>query len=210
VNILAKNVDFLKKHDIFLHNSRIFLFMDILVLLEHLSQIIHIVFKVLALIGILAMKVSISLLILDLFFDILFVKADDSFLELLEISNMMEALEDIVLELLLEALLFIKLLPQMSDLICQTFLSHTQIVHDKRKILVNTIEMLELLTHLISLLIQFLNLDLTGSNITLEFLNLVVEDELELFKLLGLLFEIVDSLVFIADGSLTLLDLTFL
>ena len=63
--------------------------MDILVLLEHLSQIVHIVFKVLALICILAMKISISLLILYLFFHVLFVKADHSLLELLEISYVM-------------------------------------------------------------------------------------------------------------------------
>ena len=64
------------------------------------------------------MKISISLLILDLFFHVLFVKADYSFLELLEISDVMKALEYVVLELLLEALLLIKLLPQMSDLVC--------------------------------------------------------------------------------------------
>ena len=71
------------------------------------------------------MKVSISLLIFDLFLDVLFVEADDALLKFLEVSNVMEALENIVLELLLEALLVIELFSQVSHLIGQTLLSHS-------------------------------------------------------------------------------------
>ena len=70
--------------------------------------------------------------------------------------------------------------------------------------------MLELLAHLVGLLIQLLDLDLAGSNVTLELLDLVVKDEFELLKFLRLLLQIVDSLVFVADCCFTLLYLAFL
>jgi hypothetical protein len=76
--------------------------------------------------------------------------------------------------------------------------------------LIDTIEMLKLLSHLVSLLIEFLDFNFTGSNITLKFLDFVIEDELEFFKLLSLLFQIINSLILVADGSLSFLDLTLL
>lgn len=210
MNILAENVDLLQKHDVFFHDSGILLLVDVLVLLEHLSQIINIIFEVLALVSILSVEVSISLLILDLFLDILFVEADHTLLQLLEVGNVMKTFKDVILELLLEALLLIKILSQMSDLIGQAFLTHAQVIDNKSQVLVNTIEMLELLTHLVSLLVKLLDFNFTGSNVTLKLLNLVIQDELELFELLGLLFEIVNSLILITDCCLTLLDLTLL
>ena len=98
--------------------------MDILILLKHLPQIVHIIFKVLALVRIFTVKISVTLLILDFLLDVLFVKTNDTLLKLLEISDVMKALEDIILELLFEALLLIQLFPQMSDLIGETLLSH--------------------------------------------------------------------------------------
>lgn len=76
--------------------------------------------------------------------------------------------------------------------------------------MIDTIEMLKLLSHLVSLLVEFLDFNFTGSNITLKFLDFVIEDELEFFKLLSLLFQIINSLILVADGSLSFLDLTFL
>jgi len=76
--------------------------------------------------------------------------------------------------------------------------------------LIDTIEMLKFLSHLVSLLVEFLDFNFTGSNITLKFLDFVIEDELEFFKLLSLLFQIINSLILVADGSLSFLDLTLL
>lgn len=76
--------------------------------------------------------------------------------------------------------------------------------------MIDTIEMLKLLSHLVSLLVEFLDFNFTGSNITLKFLDFVIEDELEFFKLLSLLFQIINSLILVADGSLSFLDLTLL
>jgi len=154
---------------------------NILILLQHLSQIINIVFEVFALIGILSVQIGVTLLILDLFFHVFFVKADDALFKFLEVCDVMQALENVVLELLLETLLVVKLLSQVSHLVCQTLLSHSQVVDNESQILVYTVEMLKLLSHFVSLLIKLLDFDFAGSNVTFKFLDLVIEDELELF-----------------------------
>jgi hypothetical protein len=69
---------------------------------------------------------------------------------------------------------------------------------------------LELLTHFVGLLVQLLDLNFSGSNIALKFLDLVIEDELELFELLSLFLEVVNSLVLVTDGGLTLLNFALL
>ena len=123
--ILPQNVDLLKEHDIFLHNTRVLLFVNILILLEHLSQIIYVIFEVLAFVSILSMQIGISLFILDLFLDVLFVEADNALFEFLEVGDVVETFENIILKLLLETLLIIELLSKMGNLIGQTLLSHS-------------------------------------------------------------------------------------
>lgn len=210
MHILSKYVDLLEKHDIFLHDPGVLLLVHVLVLLQHLSQIVNVVFKVLSLVGVFPVQVGVSLLILDLFLDVLLVEADDALLEFLEVSDVMQALEHIVLELLLEALLVIQLLAQVRHLVSQALLSHSEIINDQSQVLINTIKVLKLLSHLVGLLIKLLDFNLTGSNVTLELLDLVIEDELELLKLLCLLLQVIDALVLVADGGLTLLNLSLL
>ena len=210
MDILAEDVDLLEKHDILLHDSGVLLLVYILIFLKHLPQVIHIVLKVLALVSIFTVKVCVTLLILNLLLDVFLVETDDALLELLEVGNVMQAFEDVVLELLLEAFLLIKLLPQVSDLISETLLAHSQIINNKCEVLIHTVEVLELLTHLVGLLIQLLDLDLAGSNVTLELLDLVVKNELELLQLLRFLLQVVNSLVLITDCSFTLLNFTLL
>jgi len=81
--------------------------MNVLVLLKHLSQIVNIVFEVLALICIFSVKISVSLFIFHLFLDIFFVETDHTLLQLLEICNVMKAFKNIIFELLFEALMLI-------------------------------------------------------------------------------------------------------
>jgi len=59
-------IDLLKKVDIFTHDLRVFLFVDILVLLEHLSEIVDVVLQVSSLVGVLSVEISIASFILDL------------------------------------------------------------------------------------------------------------------------------------------------
>ncbi len=83
--------------------------MHVLIFLEHLSKVINVVFKVSSLVSILTMKVSIALLVLDLLLNILFMKSDYTLLKFLEVCNVMQAFEDVILELLLELFLFVEL-----------------------------------------------------------------------------------------------------
>lgn len=210
MDILSQNIDFLEQHDVFFHDSAVFLFMDILIFLEHLSKIVHIIFQVLALICVFSVKISVTLFILDLFLNILFVKSNCSLLQFLEVSNVMKTFEDIILELLFEPLLFIELFSQVCNFIVQTLLTHSQIVNDQSQVLIHSIEVLQLLSHLVCLFVQFLDFDFSGSDITLELLDFVIKNEFELFKFLCLLFQIVNTLVLILNGGLTLLDFSLL
>jgi hypothetical protein len=127
--------------------------MNILIFLEHESQIIDVVFKISSLLSIFFMNISISSLVLDLFFDILLMKSDDSSLELLEVSDVMKNFEDIILELLLVTFLFIKRLSKVFNLGSKTFLSHSKIINNKCQVLVDSVEMLKFLSHNVGLLL---------------------------------------------------------
>ena len=79
MHILPEYVDFLQKHHVLLHDSCILLFVDILILLEHLSEIVDAVFKILPPAGILTVYVEIACFILEFFFDIFFVQPYHTF-----------------------------------------------------------------------------------------------------------------------------------
>ena len=63
--------------------------------------------------------------------------------------------------------------------------------------------------HFIGLLVELLDFDLFGANVTLELLNLVVKHELELFQLLNLLLQLAYLDVFLFDGGDTSTILLF-
>jgi len=131
---------------------------NILILLKHLPEVVDIVFQVPSLIGILSMEISVSLLILHLFLNILLVKPNHTLLKFLEVCNVMQAFENVILELLLVAFLLLKLLSQVLHFVGETLLSHSEIVNDQGEVLVHSVEVFQLLSHLVSLLVQFLNL----------------------------------------------------
>jgi hypothetical protein len=89
-------------------------------------------------------------------------------------------------------------------------LPHPEIIDYQCQVLINTVEVFELRSHLVGLLVEFLDLNLSGSNVAFEFLDLVVEDELELFEFLSLLLELKYPIVFFLNGGFSLLDLLFL
>jgi hypothetical protein len=122
----------------------------------------------------------------------------------------MQALIDIVLELLLVGLLLVQFLAKVLDLVGKTLLSHSEIINNQCQVQVHSIEVLQLLTHLVCLLIQGLNLELSWTDISLQLLDLIIEHKLELLQLLGLLLEIDDTLVLVFDGLVSLLQLVLL
>ena len=74
--------------------------------------------------------------------------------------------------------------------------------------MIDPVKMSELLSHLVSLLIELLDVKFSWSNISLQLLNLVIEHKLELFKLLGFLLEVNNSVILVLDGSISFLELT--
>lgn len=142
-------------------------FVYFLIFLKHLSQVVDVIFKVSSFTGIFSMKVSVTSFILDFFLDVLFVKTDDTSFKLFKVCDMMKTIKDIIFELLLEALLFIKFGSKILDLISETFLPHSEIIDNQCQVLIDSIEMSELLSHLVSLLIQFLNIKLSWADISL-------------------------------------------
>jgi len=203
-------VDLLQKLNILRHNLRVLLLVDILILLEHQSQVVNVVFQVSSLLSVLFMDVGVSSLVLDLFFDVLFMESNDTSLKLLEISDVVKDLKNIVLELLLVSFLLIKVLSQVFDLGGQTLLSHSEIIHDKSKILIDSVEMLQLLPHDVGLLLELLNFNFSWADISLELLDFVIKNELELLKFLSLLFQVNNSLIFVLDSGLSLTELGLL
>jgi len=203
-------VDLLQKLNILRHNLRVLLLVDILILLEHESQVVNVVFQVSSLLSVLFMDVSVSGLVLDLFFDVLFMESNDTSLKLLEISDVVKDLKNIVLELLLVSFLLVKVLSQVFDLGGQTLLSHSEIIHDKSKILIDSVEMLQLLPHDVGLLLELLNFNFSWADISLELLDFVIKNELELLKFLSLLFQVNNSLIFVLDSGLSLTELGLL
>jgi hypothetical protein len=75
--------------------------MDFLIFLKHGPEVGNIVFKVPSLIGILSMEVCVSLFVFHLLFDIFLMESNHSLLELLEVSNMVQAFKNVVLKFLL-------------------------------------------------------------------------------------------------------------
>jgi len=203
-------VDLLQKLNILRHNLRVLLLVDILILLEHQSQVVNVVFQVSSLLSVLFMDVGVSSLVLDLFFDVLFMESNDTSLKLLEISDVVKDLKNIVLELLLVSFLLVKVLSQVFDLGGQTLLSHSEIIHDKSKILIDSVEMLQLLPHDVGLLLELLNFNFSWADISLELLDFVIKNELELLKFLSLLFQVNNSLIFVLDSGLSLTELGLL
>jgi hypothetical protein len=91
-------IDLMEKLDVFRHYLSIFLFMDLLIFLEHSSEIVDILLQEFTFLRELLVQVSFTTFPLHLFFDIFLMKSDYTSLQLLEISDVMEALENIIFE----------------------------------------------------------------------------------------------------------------
>lgn len=137
-------------------------------------------------------------------------EADDTCFQLFVVGRVVQCLVNVILELLFVRLLLVKLLSKILDLIGETFLPHSEIIDDKSQVLVHPIEVFQLLSHLVGLLVKRLDLELSWTDVTLQLLDLVVENEFEFFKLLSLLLEINDTFVFVLDGLLSFLELIVL
>lgn len=76
MHILPEYVDFLEEHDILLHDPRVLLLVHILVLLEHLPQIVDAVLQVFPPIRVLSVDVEIPRVVLELLLHVFLVQVD--------------------------------------------------------------------------------------------------------------------------------------
>jgi hypothetical protein len=148
--------------------------MNVLVFLEHLSQIVDTILEVLASVCKLSVDVRVASLVLEFLLDILLVQSHYALLHLGIVGNCVHALENVIGELLLLVCLLIQAYPEIGDFISQAFLSHAQIVDYQCQILVHSIEVLELAPHLVGLVVEILDLFFSRPNVSLELLDLVV------------------------------------
>ncbi len=122
----------------------------------------------------------------------------------------MHHFKHVILELLFEHLLHVNFNSQIGDFIGQSLLPHPEIIDNQRQVLIDTVEVLELRAHLVRLLIQFLNFDFSWPNVSLKFLDLIVEHEFEFFKLLSLFLKLQYATVLLTYGVLALLNFILL
>ena len=70
--------------------------------------------------------------------------------------------------------------------------------------------MFKFLSHFVGLFIKFLDFQFSWSDVSLEFFDLIIQDELELFQFLGFLFQVVNTLILVLDGCFSFFKLSLL
>ena len=109
------------------------------------------------------------------------VKSDNALLELFVCQTV---LEEHLLTVVLELSHFLILLRNrdlhLAERLRKTLLAHSQVIHNQDKILIDSIKVLLLWSHLVRLLIQLLNLHFLRADVSLELLNLIVKYKFEL------------------------------
>jgi hypothetical protein len=81
---------------------------------------------------------------------------------------------NVIFESLRHIVLSCYLLLHLLCRLCQSFLAHAQVVHNQHQVLVDSVEVFLLRAHLISLLVEILNLDLFRANVALELFDFVI------------------------------------
>ena len=143
--------------------------------------------------------VNICLLAVNLFENPGLVEADDTLLQFLVVLNVLDDFKDVIFEPLLVDQLDIKFVTAAEILVFKTLVTHLQVIHNQIKVVTDALEVLHFDLHLVNLLMERSNVVFTRQDVTLELLDLVIEDEFELFKLLSLLLEFNDATIFVFD-----------
>ena len=216
---LAAQVVLLHLQVVDLLDQRHVLFEDALVLLRVVDRVVlelvaegfHVVLEVVALGLVLEVRLGGADTALGLLQHPHLVQPDDALLQALEVEVLREQrLVHVVFEFALLPLLVVDYSLHLAGCLGETLLPHSQVVNDKHQVQVDFIEMLLFRSHFIHLLVQLLNLNFSWPNVTLEFLDFVVKDELKLLKLLDLLLEVQDALLLFFDSSVPLFYLLLL
>lgn len=140
---------------------------------------------------------------LDLFGHIHLIEPNDRLLELLVVGDIVQSIVHLVLELSLLLFLLLEDLAQVTMLSNQPTHSHTQVFYDQTQVHEDSLEVSLLLLHLVGLILEIVDGFASGTNITLQLLNLIVKHKLELLQFLGLLLQVMDPFVLISDRGLS-------
>jgi len=87
VLLLNLIIDLKEKVNVLRHDLSVLLLVNILILHHHLLKVVNIVLKISSLVSVFTVKVSVTSLIFDFLFNVLFMEANNSSLEFLEVSD---------------------------------------------------------------------------------------------------------------------------
>ena len=135
----------------------------------------------------------------ELFVDVLF--------EEVVIVDVSGNLVDGSLETLNEHVVFADAGSGLLDQLLHLFLAGTQIVNQVTQVCIHLVKLLQFLIHFVGLGTELVNFHLAGSNVSLQFLDLVVKHKLKLLQLLSLLLERINFLLTITNLSVLNLNL---
>jgi len=167
--------------------------------------VVHILFQILPLFLELTGEVAVVLVLLfEFFLHINLVEAYDLLLQLFKIANRVQTIVYIVFELFNFTFLLFENRSQLPLFKNKALLSHSEILNNQTQVVVDALKVLFLLFHLVGLFFEFFDFFSSRSDVCSKLFDLVIKDELEFFELLGFLFKVVNSFVFITNSVFTL------
>jgi len=102
MHILPEDVDLLQEHDILLHDSSVLLLVHILVLLQHLPQIVDAILQVFPPVCVLSVDVEIPRVVLELFLHVFLVQVDGPRTQLFVVYDLSANIQNILFKFLLK------------------------------------------------------------------------------------------------------------
>jgi len=139
-----------------------------------------------------------------LILDVDLVQLNNTFLELLVIGDLLEALKNVIFEAFNIAVLLDDSLTDILGLFGQTIKSHAEISLNQLQVRADSVKMPDFLVHFGVLLMELLSVSLSGHDVLLHLFDLIIEQELEFLQLLSLLPEVVDPGAFFSESAVTL------
>ena len=145
------------------------------------------------------------------FLNIDFMQLHNTFLKFLVIPQVIvQGIIDIIFELSLVFFLVVDLILNFLLFLLQTIQLVLQILYDQLQVSVDDFEMFDFILHFRLLLVQDLDFLFSWSNLVFEFFDFIVKYEFEFFKFLSSFAQLINFLLFISNGCLTLLQFTHL
>lgn len=182
--------------------------MDLLLFLKSLLEGVLRVVQVSLLILVLLLDIRVDFSILHRLRSYVWIKVlIDHSLQLVEVIDVLDNPVNGILEALDEDVVGSNLCSILLDKVLHMLLSCSELIDDVTKIGVDLVVMSQVLVHIVGLLLQSSDLHASWGNVSLQLLNFVIKDELELLELLGLLFKSIDLLLLVSDHVILLMNL---